>query len=202
VVIAMLPASLSAFDQGCLNVPAEPATASSAARPAVQAAAFYAQDLPGMLASGFRAERAAAHWALLGDSSGGYCALQLALSNSWVFSVAAVPDGAYSQPPGASENAASPQFKQQQDLLWLLRSQPMQRISVLFTGSGPGSGGGQAAPWLSLARRPMRVAQTALGSGSWPLDGVLTWIGHAIGRDAPFAGHRSRADRGSHAVAG
>jgi enterochelin esterase-like enzyme len=178
VIIAMLPAALSAADQGCLNVPAEPATASSAARPAVPAATFFAQDLPGMLKTAFRAGSAAGSWALLGDSTGGYCALQLALDDSWVFSVAVAPGGDYTRPPGSNENAGSPQLSQQEDLLYVLRSQPMQSVSVLLTGSGAADG--QAASFVSQVHRPMRVSIAALDAGSWPLAGVLTWIGTAL----------------------
>ena len=168
--------------------------------PAVQAATFFAQDLPGMLESGFRAESSASGRALLGDSSGGFCALQLTLNYSWVFSVAVAPDGAYSQPPGSSEDAGSPQLGQQENLLWLLHSQPMQPVSVLFTGSSLGSDG-QAASFLTAARRPMRVATASLESGSWPLDGVLSWIGAQIGAEAPPAAHAPRARHSSHGVA-
>jgi enterochelin esterase-like enzyme len=195
VVIAMLPADLSAADQGCLNVPAEPASAHSPALPAVQASTFFTSDLPGLLKSAFRAGSAASGWALLGDSSGGYCALQLSLASSWVFPVAVAPAGNYEHPPGTGENAGSPQLALQENLPWLLRSQPMQRISILLTRT---SGAGQASPLASLARPPMQVATAALDSGSWPLNGVLTWMGAAIrpaGHPAPHP-HVSDALRG------
>jgi enterochelin esterase-like enzyme len=197
VLIAMLPAALSASDQGCLNVPAEPATAGAPSRPAVQASTFYTSDLPGMLESAFRAGTSAGGRALLGDESGGYCALQLSLASSWVFPVAVAPAGPYQQPPGTGENAGSPQLALQENLPWVLRSEPMQRVWFLLTGTTPG--GGQASPFLRLARPPMQVATATLDSGSWPLNGVLTWIGAAIrpGREAAWpgapAGSRSHA---------
>ena len=177
VVIAMLPTAITPADQGCLNVPAEPAGAGHAAQPAVQAATFYSQDLPAVLETQFRVRSTARSWALLGDSSGGYCALQLALSYSWVFTTAAAPQGAYARPPGPAEDGGSSLIARQEDLPWLLRSQPMQRISVLLTSTGSS----EVSPVQALARRPMRVTTTTLDAGSTPLSGVLTWLGAAIG---------------------
>jgi len=192
MIMVFLPAELSAYDQGCLNVPAQPATASSPAIPTIQGATFFAQDVPAIMESDFAARSTPGSWALLGDSSGGYCAVQLALANSWVFSVAAAPDGAYTRPPGTGETAGSPQLKQQDNLVWLVRNQPMQPVSVLFTGPSSGPAATRAAtPFLALARRPMRVSAMAVDSGSWPLAGVLNWIGQAVSQHPRRAADRS-----------
>lgn len=192
VIVVMLPAGLSRSDQGCLNVPAQAATAGEPASQTIQASTFFAQDIPAIMESAYHARSTPASWALLGDQSGGYCALQLALANSWVFSAAAVPDGDYSQPPGTSETTGSPQLRQQDDMLWLVRNQPMQPVSILFTGPSFGAAGaGKAEPFLEVAHRPMRVSTAALGSGSWPLADALSWIGETIGVHAPHAARQT-----------
>jgi Putative esterase len=186
LIIVMLPAAVSPSDQGCLDVPAQPATVSGPATPAIMAATFFTEDLPAILESKYGASTSSANWGLLGDNSGGYCALELALTHSWIYSAAVAPDGTYTQPPGPVVNAGYRQLGQQDDLQWLLRNQPMQSVSVLFTGSGTGG----ARVFAVAASPPMQVARLTIGGGGWPLAPVLDWIGAAI---APRAGHASQA---------
>jgi enterochelin esterase-like enzyme len=167
VLMVMLPAQVGdpadATDQGCLDVPG-----------GAQATTFFSQDLPQALASAFRVDTTPGGWALLGDSSGGYCAMQLAMSSSQVFSVAAAPPADYTTPPGSGEFGGSPQIQAQDDLLWRLQHQAMQPISVLFVGPG------EPRAFLSLVRAPMRAASISLGTGRWPLAPVLDWIGRTM----------------------
>jgi Putative esterase len=167
VLMVMLPARVGgpsgAADQGCLDAPG-----------GVQAGTFFAQDLPQAVESAYHAGRAPGGWALLGDSSGGYCALQLAMTNSQVFSAAAAPPADYAAPPGTGEFGGSPQIKAQDNLLWRMQHQPLQPISVLFTGLG------RAQQFLSLVRPPMRAESISLPAGKWPLAPVLDWIGRTI----------------------
>src|SRR6266568_3726536 len=125
MIVVMLP-SRSGQDQGCLNVPG-----------GAQAATFFAQDLPHAIGSVYRAASPfTRRWALLGDSSGGYCALQLALTSSGTFAAAALPPGTYTAPPGSGEFGGNPQLRSQDNLAWLLRHRPMQPISVLLYARG------------------------------------------------------------------
>ncbi len=164
LILVMLPAHIGRDDQGCLDVPG-----------GSQAATFLTEDLPQAMESAYPAlAPASRRWALVGDSSGGYCALQLAMTNSETFSAAAVPPGEYTVPPGAGVFGGSPEIRTQDNLSWLLRHQPMQPISVLFTGPG------RAQPFLSQARPPMRAGQIGLTTGKWPLARVLDWVGGAV----------------------
>jgi len=163
LILVMLPARIGP-DQGCLDVPG-----------GTQAAMFFTEDLPQAVGSGYRADPPAARrWALLADSAGGYCALALAMTSSQTFAAAALPPADYSAPPGPAEFGASPQIRTQDNLDWLLRRQPMQPVSVLFTG--PGS----AQPFLSGARPPMHVGQAGLAAGKWRLAGVIDWLGGVL----------------------
>lgn len=163
LILVMLPARIGP-DQGCLDVPG-----------GAQAAAFFTQDLPQAVGAGYRAQAPATRrWALLADSGGGYCALQLAMTNSETFAAAALPPGDYTAPPGPAEFGGSPAIRTQDNLTWLLRRQPMQPVSVLFTGPGP------AQPFLSQARPPMHVGQAGLDAGRWALAGVIDWVGGVL----------------------
>ena len=164
MIIVMLPAAIGQHDAGCLNVPG-----------GTQAALFLTQDLPQLIDSGYgAAPPATRRWAVAGDSSGGYCALQLAMTSSETFAVAAVPPGGYTAPPGPAEFGGSPQIRAEDNLSWLLKHQPMQPISVLLTGSGAGQ------PFLTGARPPMHVGQVGLPPGKWQLSGVFDWIGSTL----------------------
>jgi Putative esterase len=166
LIVVMLPAAVGPRDQGCLDVPG-----------GTQAATFFTEDLPQAVGAGYRAlSPAVRRWALVGDASGGYCALQLALTGSETFAAVAVPPGGYAGPPGPAASGGSPQIRTQDNLGWLLLHQPMQPVSVLFTG--PGS----AEPFLSQARLPMHVGQTGLSPGRWQLAGILDWVGSALQR--------------------
>ncbi len=169
VILVVLPAGLGS-DKGCLNVPGR-----------TQAGMFFAQDIPAALAAGYHAAAAGHRWALLGDAAGGYCALQLAMDNSTVFSAAAVPSRSYAGPPGSHEAGNSPQIRSQEDLIWQLRHQPMQPVSVLFAGPGQAASRAPAATFISLVRRPMRVTVAGLSAGATPLAPVLDWIGRELG---------------------
>jgi enterochelin esterase-like enzyme len=164
MIIVMLPAAAGQHDAGCLNVPG-----------GTQASLFLTQDLPQAIDSAYRAAPPTTRrWAVVGDSSGGYCALQLAMTNSETFAVAAVPPGGYTAPPGPAEFGGSPQIRAEDNLSWLLKHQPMQPISVLFTGAGAGQ------PFLTSARPPMHVGQAGLAPGKWQLSGVFDWIGGTL----------------------
>jgi hypothetical protein len=174
-ILLFLPAGLSPSDQGCLNQPG-----------GVQEQTFFAQDVPRVLQTAAAASTSASQWALLGDQSGGYCALQLALDDSAVFSVAVAPPASYTRPPGPGA-AGSPQLSQQDDLLWQLRHLPPQPLSVLVAGPGAAPGLGPASGLAALARPPMHVASASLSPGRWPLAPVLDWIGAALRPPAALA---------------
>jgi putative esterase len=162
IIVVELPPG-PGLDQGCLNLPG-----------GAQGAAFFAQDLPAALESGYRVRTQRNSWALLGDSSGGYCALQLAMTNASKYSAVAVPAANYQTPPGPAPWGSSPQLRTQDNLLWLLQHQPMQPISVLFTGPG------QAQPLLSLIRTPMHAVRSEFAAGPAPAAPVLDWLGAAL----------------------
>jgi hypothetical protein len=162
VVLVELPPG-PGLDPSCLNLPG-----------GVQGAAFFAQDLPAAMESGYRVGTQRSSWALLGDSSGGYCAFQLALTDASKYSATAVPAGNYQTPPGQAPWGNSPQLRTQDNLLWLLQHQPMQPISVLFTGPG------QAQPLLSLIRSPMHITRSQFAPGPAPAAPVLDWLGAAL----------------------
>jgi Putative esterase len=179
LIMVMLPATLAAGDRACLNVPPtfvrhRPATA------AVQGETFFAQDVPDAITSAYRVRSQPDGLALLADGTGGYCALQLAMDSSSVFSAAVVPPGSYNRPPGFQAGIDTPALRDQDDLAWQLGHLPMQPVSVLFAGPPRASGWEQAQSFIAKVQPPMRVSTAELGSGNGPLGHVLDWIGAVI----------------------
>jgi hypothetical protein len=165
-LLIMLPARIApGAGRSCLDVPGGP-----------QAATFFTQDLPQLIRSGFPASTSSSLWAVAGDDTGGYCALQLALTHSAAYSVAAAPPGYYTPEEAPGDVGPSRPVRQQENLIYLLRHQPMQPVSVLLTGPSPA-----ASPILALARAPMRVATIPLAGGNWPLAPVLDEVGRLLG---------------------
>jgi hypothetical protein len=179
LIMVMLPATLAATDRACLNVPpAFPAHGTATA--SVQGETFFAQDVPDALESAYRVTSQPAGWALLADEAGGYCALQLAMDNSSVFSAAVVPPGNYSRPPGGGPGLDTRPLRDQDSLIWQLSHLPMQPVSVLFAGPSPAGETGQAALFIAKVHPPMRASMTQLAAGTWPLAPVLDWVGAVI----------------------
>jgi putative esterase len=178
LVIVMLPATVGQFDKACLNLPPT-FLAHKPATPSVQGETFFAQDVPSAIESAYRVLDQPASWALLGDQSGGYCALHLAFDDSQAFSAAVVPPGSYTRPPGGPGLGEGP-FRQQDNLAWQLEHLPPPPVSVLFAGSRTVS----ADAFISLAQRPLRFSTTQLDPGTWPLAHVLDWIAAAVGAPA------------------
>ena len=169
-------------DLGCLDVPGGP-----------QAATFFAQDVPAAIESAYPASQVAAGWAVLGDASGGYCALSLAMAHSDRFAVAVAPLAAYGAPPDSAGTRPGTAgwwlsggrnlLRDENDLGWRLRNLPPQPITLFFLRAGAGerqrNGAESAAAaqaFLSLMRPPTYVTQITLATGSRPLAPVLDRI--------------------------
>jgi Putative esterase len=176
IYVMTTPAVAGGRDRGCLDVPGGP-----------QAATFFSQDLPAAIQAAYPVSHDQGGWAVMGDASGGYCALSLATAHSDRFAVAAAPLAGYSLPPGATGtrpgspgwwiSGGSPAIREQDDLTWRLRSWPPQPVSLFFTRSaGAGSSPGAARTFVALARSPTRAAEITLATGREPLAPALDRI--------------------------
>jgi enterochelin esterase-like enzyme len=92
---------------------------------------YLSLDVPADIRAAYRVARAPAQWGLLGLSSGGYCAVNLALRHRAEFGMAAALDG-YFQPtdgPAAKVLGYDPRLEQAND--------PLESAGHLQPGSGP-----------------------------------------------------------------
>ena len=178
-VYVMLPATVAAGDQACLDVPGGP-----------QAGMFFSEDLPAVVRTAYRVAGGPVGWGLLGDDSGGYCAVRLAMTSSDRFAVASAPAGSYEVPPGidAAQGSAvtprgggaapqprrtpapwlfggSPLLQDEANMIWRLRQLPPPPVTVLFTGPD-GADLGQSRAFISAVRPPMRAGTVTLAPAS------------------------------------
>lgn len=143
-----------------------------------QGETFLAEDVPMAVAASFNV--AAAGWAVVGDSTGGYCAAKLALAHSDRFTAAVSAATAYTAPPG-DLYGRSAAIRDENDLLWRLRNRPPPPAAVLLVA---GRAGAQARLLAELARPPAS-AQVLDGPGgalpTWrDLPAVLRWLGRRL----------------------
>jgi enterochelin esterase-like enzyme len=136
-------------DTECTNVPAGP-----------QVESFFAEDLPRAMEQTFRVQTSGSGWAVLGYSTGGYCAAKLAMMYPGQFSLAVSMAGEY----GAAKDRTtgniygdSQAYQQENDLDWRLRHLPAPPVSVLVTSSRVGENDlPDTLAFLRLIHPPMR----------------------------------------------
>lgn len=158
ILVMLRPTVAPPRDTECMNVPHGPQTET-----------FFATDLRRALLARYRIGPTAASWGVMGDSTGGYCALKLALEDPRDFSAAVALSADYAAPKDATTGdlfGGSPAVRRANDLLWRLRSLPQPRVSLLVTSSRQGERNYRGTlRFISLVKAPARVSSIILPSG-------------------------------------
>ncbi len=121
------PTSVGGTDTECTNVPGGP-----------QVNTFWAQDIPTALERTYpRLATDAQAWGLMGDSTGGDCALKVSMMNSDRFAVAVSLSGDYNAPEDITTGNLyqNQQFRDENNVMWRLRNLPKPPIAVLLASS-------------------------------------------------------------------
>jgi enterochelin esterase-like enzyme len=151
--VMMRPATDDAPDVACNDVPG-----------GKKAATFFASDVPSALGLTYRVADGVRGWGLLGDATGGYCALKLAMTHSDRFGAAASMVAAFQ--PAAGSYGRSARLAVDQNLVWRLKNLPAPPVATMVP-----AGAGSAA-FVGLVRSPMTVSQAT----STALPGYLEWL--------------------------
>lgn len=158
VLVLMRPTVSPPRDTECTDVPRGPQTAT-----------FFSQDLPEIMKAHYRVSRERTGWGVLGYSSGGYCALKLAMRHSDHFSAAAALSGYYEALKDRDTGdlyGNSPAVRDENDLTWRLRNLPPPPVSVMVTTTRSGERNLQSTErFVSLIRPPMSYTLLTLDSG-------------------------------------
>lgn len=179
IIVMVRPTIAPPRDTECVDVPGGP-----------KAETFFAKDLPEALEGHYRVGHDPSAWGVLGYSSGGTCALQLAMRHPRVYSAAAAlsPDYRVVNDPTTGDlfggGEAGERRKREHDLMWRLRHLPRPQVSVLVTSSRKGEQNyRQTREFLAAVKAPMRAESIILDEGShnfrtWrrELPAALRWM--------------------------
>jgi enterochelin esterase-like enzyme len=174
------PTSLGNRDTECTDIPAGPEVAS-----------FYIQDLPEAITNTYRVATSYKGWGVMGDSTGGYCAVKLAMLASDRFTAAVSISGYFFPRQDFTTGdlyGHSALVKDDNSLIWRLQHLPPPPISVLVTTSLQGETDyGEAKKFLALARSPMLSDKILTPQGghnprTWKLvmPGCLQWLSNHL----------------------
>ncbi|GAA3969762.1 hypothetical protein GCM10022384_21150 [Streptomyces marokkonensis] len=169
-------------DGECVDVPRGPQTET-----------FFAKDLPQAVSAHYRVERGTGNWGIVGNSTGGYCALKLALHHPDVYAAGAGLSAYYDAP---SDPTTGDLFqgdegrKNRADLWWYLKNLPAPETSLLVTSSKSGETNYKDT-WKFIERvkdrKPTRVSSIILESGghnfnTWrrEIPATLRWLGERL----------------------
>ncbi|MFI9238937.1 alpha/beta hydrolase [Streptomyces sp. NPDC053079] len=162
VIVMVRPTIAPPRDTECVDVPDGP-----------QAETYFTKDLPEALKSAYRVGHEAGAWGVMGYSSGGTCALELAMRQPGTYPVAGALSADYrikndlttGKLFGSGPDAAKRQ--REHDLLWRLRNLPAPHVSVLVTSSEKGEKNyAETQKFLKAVKEPMTAAKIILPAGS------------------------------------
>lgn len=176
VLIMVSPEIVAGRDTECTDVPSGPQTET-----------FWAQDLPAAVDSTYRVMTWTKGWGVIGVSTGGYCALKLAMTDSDRFAAAADISGyfdALQDHTTGTLYADSQDVRNENDLMWRIEHLPAPPISALLTTSKSGEENYRPTlQFAALAKAPMQVSTLVQPEGghnfaTWSLEigPSLAWL--------------------------
>jgi len=123
------PTSVDGVDTECTNVPGGP-----------QVNTFWAEDIPRAIEDQYRVTTAATGWGIIGDSTGGDCALKVTMMNSDKFTVAVSLSGDYNAPQDITTGDlyGTPDFRDLNNVMWRIQHLPKPPVSLLLASSRSG----------------------------------------------------------------
>jgi S-formylglutathione hydrolase FrmB len=160
VLVMLRPTVVPPRDTECVDVPGGPQTES-----------FFAKDLPEAVLAHYRVGRTPGSWGVIGDSTGGYCALKLAMHHPDTYAAGAGLSPYYTaalDPTTGDLFHGDRRLRNRADLWWCLEHLPAPDTSLLVTSSRNGEAGYRATlKFVEQVRAegPTRVASIILDSG-------------------------------------
>ncbi|MDH6125535.1 alpha/beta hydrolase-fold protein [Kitasatospora sp. GP82] len=159
VLVLMRPSPAMPTDTECEDIPGGP-----------QSETYFAKDVPKVIGTSYRVIADPHAWGVVGDSTGGYCALKLTMRNPGAFLTGVSLSGYYKAAEDATTGdlfKGSQQRRNEADLVWRLKNLPKPAVSVMVAGTeeGDGSYKQQTAAFVAAVQAPMTVATATLPSG-------------------------------------
>ncbi|WEB41172.1 alpha/beta hydrolase-fold protein [Streptomyces yunnanensis] len=177
VLVMMRPTVAPPRDTECVDIPNGPQTET-----------FFAHDLRHDISGQYRVGKDAKSWGIMGDSTGGYCALKLTMRNPQSYSTAVSLSGDYKAPIDATTGplfGGSKQLERENDLHWRQKHMPAPPVNLLVTSSKHGESNYKPTlKFIEGTKSPSKVASIILDSGghnfnTWrrEIPAALAWMG-------------------------
>ncbi|MFG2617145.1 alpha/beta hydrolase [Streptomyces sp. NPDC048507] len=158
VLVMMRPSVIATRNTQCVDVPGGP-----------QSETYFGTDLPTAVAGTYRVKNAPSSWAIMGDSTGGYCALKIALEHPERYSAGVGLSADYKPEIDADSGDLFRGDKEQEkraDLLWSLDHLPQGKSSFLVTTSLQGESNLKPTrQFIEKVKAPARVSSITLDHG-------------------------------------
>ncbi|MFK4100639.1 alpha/beta hydrolase [Streptomyces sp. NPDC019531] len=130
ILVMLRPTVAPPRDTECADVPDGPRTES-----------FFAKDLPEAVTAHYRVGREPGSWGIIGDSTGGYCALKLAMHHPKVYAAGAGLSPYYNAPVDPTTGDlfhGDKALRDRANLWWCLKHLPPPDTSLLVSSSKVG----------------------------------------------------------------
>ncbi|GAA2788688.1 alpha/beta hydrolase-fold protein [Kitasatospora paracochleata] len=159
VLVLMRPSPAMPADTECEDVQDGP-----------RSATYFAEDVPGSVALSYRVSADPQGWGIMGNSTGGYCALKLAMRHPEALPSAASISGYLKAAEDVSTGdlfKGSQQRRDEADLMWRLTNRPQPAVSLMLAGAEHGDGDfrKETDAFTAAAHPPMTVAVASVPEG-------------------------------------
>ncbi|MER8004894.1 alpha/beta hydrolase-fold protein [Streptomyces sp. NPDC094149] len=178
ILVMLRPTVAPPRDTECVDIPGGPQTET-----------FFAKDLPDAVIAHYRVGRKPGGWGIIGDSTGGYCALKLAMHHPGSYAAGAGLSPYYKAPLDPTTGdlfRGDRNLRERADLWWSLKHLPAPDTSLLVTSSRIGeSNYKDTLKFIERVRatRLTRISSIILDSGghnfnTWrrEIPATLQWI--------------------------
>ncbi|GAA4303268.1 alpha/beta hydrolase-fold protein [Streptomyces venetus] len=182
ILVMLRPTVAPPRDTECVDIPGGPQTES-----------FFARDLPEALRAHYRVSEKRGGLGIIGNSTGGYCALKIAMHHPDVYAAGAGLSAYYKAPIDATTGdlfRGDKGLRNRADLWWCLRHEPAPDTSLLVTSSRSGeSNHKDTLRFIERVRATgrTRISSIILESGghnfnTWrrEIPATLEWIGERL----------------------
>lgn len=183
ILVMLRPTVAPPRDTECVDVPGGPHTES-----------FFAKDLPDAVTAHYRVGKKPGSWGIVGDSTGGYCALKLAMHHPGVYAAGAGLSPYYKAPTDPTTGdlfQGDETLRNEANLWWYLKHRPAPDTSLLVTSSKAGEHNYKdTLKFIDRVRanNSTRIASIILDSGghnfnTWrrEIPATLEWLSGRLG---------------------
>ncbi|WP_438295356.1 alpha/beta hydrolase [Streptomyces sp. HUAS TT7] len=166
ILVMMRPTVAPPRNTQCIDIPGGPQTET-----------FFADDVRKAISGTYRVGTKPKNWGFIGDSTGGYCALKIALQHPEAYAAGAGLSADY-QPEVDSDSGdlfhGNKHEEKRSDLLWSLDHLPQGNSSFLVTTSKQGESNlKETQKFIAKVKRPAHVSSITLDSGGHNFN---TWL--------------------------